>query len=183
MEKKSKWQKWRQKFKFQAVDEASFEEKFAFRISWIQLNLILFAFVFLIAVFTFVLFTYTPLNYLLPSWRDNNYAYQYRSAIFRIDSLEQVFDQQRHFVADLQKFLRNESLEQENNLDSNLFNQPQEKTNLTPPRADSLLREQLANNPRFRDQEVEKYIQRLFLSTPAPIVYKIDPFDFEIKHQ
>jgi murein DD-endopeptidase MepM/ murein hydrolase activator NlpD len=181
MKKKTKLEKLKTKFKFQAIDETSFEEKFSIRTSWMQVWSLLLFFSFLMGVLTFVVLTYTPLNYLLPSWRDQNYYYQYRDLLYQIDSLDNKFNQQNLFLSDLQKWLSGEPFNDQINIDSSFVTTASEKIDIQAPPADSMLRKEMADVPLVRDHELERYIAKLFLSPPLKNSEKIDPFDYKTR--
>ena len=178
MKKKTKFQKWKTKFTFQAVDEASFEEKFSIRTSWLQVSVIGFSFFLLVSLLTFVLLGYTPLNYLLPSWRETTYHYQYRKLLYQIDSLEQKLDKHTLFLTDLQKWLTGTPFDEGIRLDTNLII-PQEIVDIPVPLADSVLRKEMQNMPLIKDGELERYAAKLFLSSPIRNIYKIS-FKFPV---
>ena len=155
--------KWIQPLRFQAVDETSFEEKFSFRMNLRQLLRVTLAFLLLFALFVYALFVYTPLNYLIPSWQEDHYLIKYQTLASQVDSIEQRFKQQNTFLSDMQHMLAGKDFE----LEASEAATPQigrpPLANLTVPKADSLLREELGQYP---DAELEKQLTKLFLSPP-----------------
>lgn len=175
MKKKTRWESFKSRFKLQAIDETSFEEKFSIRTSALYISMFFLFFAALIASLTLVLFAYTPLNYLLPSWKDRQYFYQYKTMLSRLDSVEQMADRQQLFFTDLQKWLTGEALEEV------LDTQIQVKTGrIEIPKhpADSALRKEMAGVVLMPDAELERYIAKLFLSNPVQNPYEIKPFDY-----
>lgn len=139
------------KYRLVVLNEATFEERFSFKLS--RLNVFVFSTifaVFLIAVTT-ILIAFTPLREYIPGYSSTSLKKQAVNLTFKTDSLQQALDVNGQYIASIRKVLTGDVKTVDFNRDSILQaaqNDP-EGFNFTPSRQDSLLREIVSQEDKY----------------------------------
>jgi murein DD-endopeptidase MepM/ murein hydrolase activator NlpD len=139
------------KYKLVAVKEASFEELWHIRISNANIITILLAGGLMIFALSFLLFSYSPLQYLLPSYGKDVFGKRYLKSIALADSLVTKIEMQEHYIYNIMLLLKN---------DTNAF----KKTHTQKIASDTISLNQLSfkksnNDSILRDMIEDEYVQ------------------------
>ena len=95
---KSFYQKLVTKYKLVAMKESSFEELWHLRISNANLISMYIAGIIVIFTISFLIFSYSPMQYLLPSYGKDVYGERYFSALDKADSLSSKVEAQETYI-------------------------------------------------------------------------------------
>lgn len=139
------------KYRLVILNEDTFEERISFKLT--RLNIfILFTFstITIIALTTFLI-AYTPLREYIPGYPSTQLRKQATQLMFETDSLKRSFEINKQYYASIRKVLTGDSLTVDFNRDSVITATQNQTLNIDtqPSRADSLLREKVAQEDRY----------------------------------
>jgi murein DD-endopeptidase MepM/ murein hydrolase activator NlpD len=139
------------KYRLVVLNEATFEERFSFKLS--RLNVFVFSTVFavfLIAVTT-ILIAFTPLREYIPGYSSASLKKQAVNLTFKTDSLQQALNVNGQYIASIRKVLTGDVKTVDFNRDSILqaAQNDAEAFDFTPSRQDSLLRELVSQEDKY----------------------------------
>lgn len=100
--KKHWWQNIKFKYRVSIANENTLEEVFSFRVSKLNGLSVLFVVLAVLFLFTATLMVYTPLRNYLPGYMSNQLRATIVENALQIDSLEQMAEQQRLYIANVQ---------------------------------------------------------------------------------
>lgn len=100
--KKRWWQNIKFKYRVSIANENTLEEVFSFRVSKLNGLSVLFVVLTVLFLFTALLMVYTPLRNYLPGYMSNQLRATIMENALQIDSLEQMAEQQRLYIANVQ---------------------------------------------------------------------------------
>ncbi len=142
LRRKHLMRKLRSKYRAVLINEATYEERFSFRLS--RMNVILLAVVLFIinALFVAAVIVYTPLKQYIPGYSDQQVKLNAYRATLTADSLEQAMDVREAYIANLRNVLSGELPADSITLSVPTI-KPPDASELLPTRADSLLREKV----------------------------------------
>lgn len=170
------------KYRLVVLNEATFEERFSFKLN--RLNVFVFSTffaVFLIAITT-VLIAFTPLREYIPGYSSTRLKKQALDLSYKTDSLQQALNVNGQYIASIKKVLTGDVKTVDFDKDSILEAAQLDVNgvNLVPSREDSLLRELVSQEDKYNpliDNEQPNFV--LFPPLKGSISQEYDP---EIKH-
>ncbi|MEM7186021.1 MAG: M23 family metallopeptidase [Bacteroidota bacterium] len=170
------------KYRLVVLNEATFEERFSFKLN--RLNVFVFSTifaVFLIAITT-ILIAFTPLREYIPGYSSTSLKKQALDLSYKTDSLQQALTVNGQYIASIKKVLTGDVKTSDFNKDSILeaAKQDIEGIDLTPSRQDSILRDLVSQEDKYNpltDNEEVNFV--LFPPVKGDISQDYDP---EIKH-
>lgn len=139
------------KYRLVVLNEATFEERFSFKLN--RLNVFVFSTlfaVFLIA-FTTILIAFTPLREYIPGYSSTSLKKQAVNLTFKTDSLQQALSVNDQYIASIRKVLTGDVKTVDFNRDSVLeaAQRDVQVVNLSPSRQDSILREFVSREDKY----------------------------------
>ncbi len=170
------------KYRLVVLNEATFEERFSFKLN--RLNVFVFSSVlalFLIA-FTILLIAFTPLREYIPGYSSTSLKKQAVTLAFKTDSLQQALSINEQYITSIKKVLTGDVKTVDFNRDS-IIEAAQKDTeglDLSPSKQDSLLREIVSQEDKYNpliDSEQLNFV--LFAPVKGTISEDYDP---ETKH-
>ena len=170
------------KYRLVVLNEATFEERFSFKLN--RLNVFVFStiFAFFLIAITTVLIAFTPLREYIPGYSSTSLKKQAVNLTFKTDSLQQALSVNGQYIASIKKVLTGDVKTVDFNRDSILeaAQNDAEGINLSPSKRDSILREIVSQedkyNPLTANEEVNFV---LFPPVKGSISENYDP---ETKH-
>lgn len=170
------------KYRLVVLNEGTFEERFSFKLS--RLNVFVFSSlftIFLIGITTLII-AFTPLREYIPGYSSTALKRKASDLAYKADSLQQVVRINEQYIESIRKVLTGDVATVDFNKDSVLEVARQEEIqlNLEPSQADSLLRERVEREDRYNpllDEEVE--ISLLFPPVKGSVTSE---FDIRARH-
>ncbi len=170
------------KYRLVVLNEATFEERFSFKLN--RLNVFVFSTffaVFLIAITT-LLIAFTPLREYIPGYSSTSLKKRALDLSYKTDSLEQALSVNGQYIASLKKVLTGDVKTVDFNKDSILeaARLDVNGVEMAPSREDSLLRDLVSQEDKYNpliDNEEPNFV--LFPPVKGSISQDYDP---EIKH-
>lgn len=108
-EKKVHWyQKLRDKYRLVILNEDTFEEKLSFRLSRLNVFIVLGMMAIILIFLTTYLIAFTPLKEYIPGYNDTNVQEELYELQLRADSLEKAFHSKDLFITNMKKVLMGE---------------------------------------------------------------------------
>ncbi|MGB3775569.1 MAG: M23 family metallopeptidase [Leeuwenhoekiella sp.] len=171
------------KYRLVVLNEDTFEERVSFKLT--RLNLFTFFGFSTIAIIalTFFLIAYTPLREYIPGYPSTQLRKQATQLMFETDSLKRSFEINKIYYASIRKVLTGDSLTVDFDKDSIIA--ASENTipsiDIQPSRADSLLREKVAQEDRYNlfNPAMATVTNTLFPPVKGTIT---EPYDIDSKH-
>lgn len=139
------------KYRLLILNEDTFEERVSFKLTRLNVFIIVgFSIIILIALTTFLI-AYTPLREYIPGYSSVKLKRQATELMFETDSLKRQLDINQQYYASIKKVLTGDVEEVDFNKDSILLIEPKDtgRLNMQISKEDSLLREQVANEDRY----------------------------------
>jgi len=139
------------KYRLVVLNEATFEERFSFKLN--RLNVFVFSTifaVFMIAITT-ILIAFTPLREYIPGYSSTSLKKQAVELTFKTDSLQQALNVNGQYIASIKKVLTGDVKTVDFNRDS-ILEAAQIETegiDFTPSRQDSILRELVSQEDKY----------------------------------
>ncbi len=190
MQEKNKtfYQKLVTKYKLVAMKESSFEELWHLRVSNANLLSMFIAGAIVVFTISFILFSYSSMQYLLPSYGKDIYGDRYFDAIEKTDSLSAKLESQETYIYNIMLLLKNDT----NAFKGTIVNTADEDSTLTKNQVyrksskDSILRnlieqEHLQNKLSFEGNEAFIHQSKSIIIPPVNGIL-IDSFNLEKKH-
>ncbi len=106
--KKKFFSKIKSKYRLVILNDASFEEKFSFRLSPLNLLLLAFSAAIVLIVFVSVIIIYTPLRESIPGYTDVSLREDLTRMVLKTDSLEKELQQNNQYLSNLSAILNGE---------------------------------------------------------------------------
>ena len=143
------------KYRLVVLNEDSFEERFSFKLS--RLNVFVFSMIFAILLIsvTTLLIAFTPLREYIPGYSSTALKKKATDLTYKTDSLQQVININESYLASIRKVLSGDVKTVEFNKDSvlEIANASAEGLDFTPSKEDSLLREKVAQEDKYNPLE------------------------------
>jgi murein DD-endopeptidase MepM/ murein hydrolase activator NlpD len=148
------------KYRLVVLNEATFEERFSFKLN--RLNVFVFStiFAFFLIAITTLLIAFTPLREYIPGYSSTSLKKQAVNLTFKTDSLQQALIVNEQYIASIKKVLTGDVKTVDFNRDSILeaAQNDTEGIDLAPSKSDSILREIVSQedkyNPLTANEEV-----------------------------
>jgi murein DD-endopeptidase MepM/ murein hydrolase activator NlpD len=100
--------KLKNKYRLVILNDASFEERFSYRLSPLNLLTLLLSFVVVLILFVSVVIIYTPLRESIPGYTDVSLREDLTLTVFRADSLEKELQQNSAYLRNIQGVFKGE---------------------------------------------------------------------------
>lgn len=170
------------KYRLVVLNDDTFEERFSFKLN--RLNVFVFsAFfaLFLIGITTLII-AFTPLREYIPGYSSTSLKNKATNLAYTTDSLQQVVALNEQYIASIRRVLSGDVKTVDFNRDSILeaANLDINEVNLSPSRADSLLRDQVEQEDKYNIFESEN--QKNFVLFPPVNGTITDGYDPQVKH-
>ncbi|MDC8005084.1 M23 family metallopeptidase [Aureisphaera galaxeae] len=170
------------KYRLVVLNEATFEERFSFKLN--RLNVFVFSSIsaLILIVLTILLIAFTPLREYIPGYSSTSLKKQAVTLAFKTDSLQQAISINEQYIASIKKVLTGDVKAVDFNRDS-IIEAAQTDTSgvdLSPSAQDLLLREIVSQEDKYNpliDNEQPNFV--LFAPVKGPISENYDP---ESKH-
>lgn len=139
------------KYRLVVLNEATFEERFSFKLN--RLNVFVFStiFAFFLIAITTVLIAFTPLREYIPGYSSTSLKKQAVNLTFKTDSLQQALSVNGQYIASIKKVLTGDVKSVDFNRDSILeaAQNDAEGIDLSPSKRDSILREIVSQEDKY----------------------------------
>jgi murein DD-endopeptidase MepM/ murein hydrolase activator NlpD len=170
------------KYRLVVLNEATFEERFSFKLN--RLNVFVFStiFAFFLIAITTVLIAFTPLREYIPGYSSTSLKKQAVNLTFKTDSLQQALSVNGQYIASIKKVLTGDVKTVDFNRDSILeaAQNDIEGIDLSPSKRDSILRDIVSQEDKYNpliDSEEVNFV--LFPPVNGSISENYNP---ELKH-
>ncbi len=148
--KQSFFQKLRNKYKLIVINEKTFEERFTFRLSRLNVFIVIGTISILLVVATIYIIAFTPLREYIPGYTNVKMQKNLYNLVLKTDSLQIELNRRDFYIEIIKNAMEGKSI---SNIDAN-FTNSENKNNydsisLTKSVEDSLLREEFENLDKF----------------------------------
>lgn len=171
------------KYRFVILNEDTFEERFSYKLSRLNIFILLSLFGAALIIGTAVIIAYTPIKEYLPGYDSIEIKRQSAQNINKMDSLEQALFEQQQFLNSITKVLTGDL--EVKNLAKDTFvglnRSEMANLELLPNAQDSLLRAAVAQEDKFNILESASSVVNFVLFPPVTGVIS-QPYDVSKKH-
>lgn len=152
-------QKLRHKYRLVILNEQTYEERIAFRLSRLNVFVVLFLLSVILIVGTIFLIAFTPLRGYVPGYMDVNLQRELYEVQLLADSMQREMNVRDVYLANLNAIISGQDPDSISDDQHNVKTDNYDTIELTHSRADSLLRKEYDNIAEFniRSEGVEKY--------------------------
>jgi len=139
------------KYRLLILNEDTFEERVSFKLTRLNVFIVVGFSVIILIALTTLLIAYTPLREYIPGYSSVKLRRQATELMFETDSLKRKLDINQQYYSSIKKVLTGDVDEVGFNKDSILLIEPRDTggLNIQISKEDSLLREQVANEDRY----------------------------------
>ena len=139
------------KYRLVILNEDSFEERFAIKLTRINVFVIMSLSAIVLIALTTVLIAFTPLREYIPGYSSTALKKEATNLNFKTDSLQQVINVNEQYLESIKRVLKGDVATVEFNKDSIIkaAELDTEKYNLNPSREDSILREKVNKEDKY----------------------------------
>ncbi len=152
--KRQFFKKLKNKYRLVILNDASFEERFSFRLSPLNLFLLAFSAAILLVLLVTIIIAYTPLRESIPGYTDVSLREDLTKMVLKSDSLERELIQNKTYLDNISAILRGEDpnvLAIDSIVDTSFIMDPSG----TKSTADSLLRDYVEREESFSLQQTD----------------------------
>ncbi|MBD99554.1 MAG: peptidase M23 [Verrucomicrobia bacterium] len=179
--KKKILKKLKNKYRLVILNDATFEEKFSYRLSPLNLVTLIISFVFVITALVATLIIFTPLRENIPGYTDVSLRQDLTALVLKSDSLERELATNNSYLNKISSILKGEALDTHDTLISAESTNNVPNKNLVPSTEDSALRAYVEREESFSLNQTDGAEQRLnaeinfFPPLKGSITEKFDP--------
>ncbi len=151
-EKKKFTKKLLHKYRLVILNEDTFEERLTFKLSRLNVFVVVGLSALVLIVLTTLLIAYTPLREYVPGHSSAALRKQAITLVYKTDSLERVIDENTRYFKSIQQVLLGDSLPQKvlhKDTIKHVANMNSDTLNLAPSKADSILRATVAQKEKY----------------------------------
>ncbi|NCG04250.1 MAG: peptidoglycan DD-metalloendopeptidase family protein [Bacteroidetes bacterium] len=167
--KSSFWRRWRATYRFVIFHDETFEERFSYKLNRLNVFLAISISVVLLIAATFLVISKTQLKEYIPGYDSSELRRQAIRNNDRLDSLQLTLQQNQRYIASVNKVLRGDldlqELETQRKFDS--LQTDTDFVDFPTSKADSLLREDVAQDDKYNVLESATQTVPFVLFTPA----------------
>ncbi|MBW2961540.1 M23 family metallopeptidase [Mesonia aestuariivivens] len=166
------------KYRLVVLNEDTFEEKFAFKLTRLNVFVSVGISVLVLIIFTTLLIAFTPLREYIPGYSSTKLKTQATQLLLKTDSLQRVLHQKNEYFNSIRKVLNGDVTVEEIQGDSLKPNlQPVAEVILSPSKEDSLLRQEVEQEDKYNviDAAVDKTDFKLFPPVKGQITESYNP--------
>ena len=153
------------KYRLVVLNEDTFEEKFAFKLTRLNVFVTVGVSMLVLIILTTLFIAFTPLREYIPGYSSAKLNHQATQLVLKTDSLQQVIHKQNQFFKSISNVLSGKVSVENFNKDSVLnTNENIAEVTLNPSKEDSLLREQVEQEDKYNviDAAVDRTDFKLF---------------------
>ena len=153
------------KYRLVVLNEDTFEEKFAFKLTRLNVFVTVGVSMLVLIILTTLLISFTPLREYIPGYSSAKLNHQATQLVLKTDSLQQVIHKQNQYFKSISNVLSGKVSVENFNKDSILnTNENIAEVTLNPSKEDSLLREQVEQEDKYNviDAAVDRTDFKLF---------------------
>ncbi|WP_283639509.1 M23 family metallopeptidase [Mesonia mobilis] len=153
------------KYRLVVLNEDTFEEKFAFKLTRLNVFVTVGVSMLVLIILTTLLIAFTPLREYIPGYSSAKLNHQATQLVLKTDSLQQVIHKQNQYFKSISNVLSGKVSVENFNKDSILnTNENIAEVTLNPSKEDSLLREQVEQEDKYNviDAAVDRTDFKLF---------------------
>ncbi len=153
------------KYRLVVLNEDTFEEKFAFKLTRLNVFVTVGVSMLVLIILTTLLIAFTPLREYIPGYSSAKLNHQATQLVLKTDSLQQVIHKQNQYFKSISNVLSGKVSVENFNKDSVLnTNENIAEVTLNPSKEDSLLREQVEQEDKYNviDAAVDRTDFKLF---------------------
>jgi len=159
--KKKILKKLKNKYRLVILNDASFEEKFSYRLSPLNLVTLIISFVFVITSLVATLIIFTPLREYIPGYTDVSLRQDLTALVLKSDSLERELATNNSYLNKISSILKGEVLDSKDTTVSEGSTNNLPNKNLVPSTEDSALRAYVEREESFSLNQTVGAEQRL----------------------
>lgn len=139
------------KYRLVILNEDTFEERFAIKLTRLNVFVIMSLSAIVLIVLTTILIAFTPIREYIPGYSSTKLKKEATNLNFKTDSLQQVITMNEQYLESIKRVLKGDVATVEFNKDSIIKAAEQEaiEYNLNPSREDSLLREKVNKEDKY----------------------------------
>jgi murein DD-endopeptidase MepM/ murein hydrolase activator NlpD len=139
------------KYRLVILNEDTFEERFAIKLTRLNVFVIMSLSAIVLIVLTTILIAFTPIREYIPGYSSTKLKKEATNLNFKTDSLQQVITMNEQYLESIKRVLKGDVTTVEFNKDSIIKAAEQEaiEYNLNPSREDSLLREKVNKEDKY----------------------------------
>ena len=153
------------KYRLVVLNEDTFEEKFAFKLTRLNVFVTVGVSMLVLIILTTLFIAFTPLREYIPGYSSAKLNHQATQLVLKTDSLQQVIHKQNQYFKSISNVLSGKVSVENFNKDSILnTNEKIAEVTLNPSKEDSLLREQVEQEDKYNviDAAVDRTDFKLF---------------------
>lgn len=176
-------QKLLHKYRLVILNEDTFEERFAIKLTRLNVFVIVSLSAIILVGFTTLLIAFSPLREYIPGYSSTSLKKKATQLTYKTDSLQQVINLNQQYYESISRVLRGDVKTVEFNKDSiiNAAELDASEINLNPSREDSLLREKVDKEDKYNLFESATSNVNFVLFTPVNGTIS-EPYNAEEKH-
>lgn len=141
------------KYRLILLNEETFEEKYTFKLSRLNIFVTLGISSIVLIGLTMVLIALTPLREYIPGYASSELRHQAMSLVYKTDSLEQVIEDNSQYFSSIQQILKGDTVhinaEDDIKESSSPTNIQSEDVDLSPSKEDSILRQEVEKKAKY----------------------------------
>ena len=174
------------KYRLVILNEDTFEERFAFKLTRLNVFVTVGLSVIVLIALTTLLIAFTPLREYIPGYASTALRERATSLVYKTDSLQQVIQRKNDYFNSIRKVLSGDiaatEIEDPDSLEYSENNESlPSSVNLNPSKADSILREKVDQEDKYNVFDVA--VSRLDFKLFSPLQGEIsEPYNVEEKH-
>ncbi|MDR6299808.1 M23 family metallopeptidase [Mesonia maritima] len=174
------------KYRLVILNEDTFEERFAFKLTRLNVFVTVGLSVIVLIALTTLLIAFTPLREYIPGYASTALRERATSLVYKTDSLQQVIQRKNDYFNSIRKVLSGDiaatEIEDPDSLEYSENNESlPSSVNLNPSKADSILREKVDQEDKYNVFDVA--VSRLDFKLFSPLKGEIsEPYNVEEKH-
>lgn len=173
------------KYRLVVLNEDTFEEKFAFKLTRLNVFVTVGVSMLVLIILTTLFIAFTPLREYIPGYSSAKLNHQATQLVLKTDSLQQVIHKQNQYFKSISNVLSGKVSVENFNKDSILnTNENIAEVTLNPSKEDSLLREQVEQEDKYNviDAAVDRTDFKLFPPVKGQIseAYNVEENHFAV---
>lgn len=162
--------KLKNKYRLVILNDTSFEEKFSYRLSPLNIGTLLLSFALLLVLTVAVIIIFTPLREYIPGYTDVSLRQELTNMVLKTDSLERQLSLNDKYLNNIEAILRGENPSQRDSVQNEKAANSSSKPSNEKSREDSLLREYVEREDSYSlesgNEELKGTANKLYFFSP-----------------
>lgn len=170
------------KYRLIILNEDTFVERFSFKLSRLNVFVLVCVSAIVMVFLTTVLIAFTPLREYIPGYAAPKVTHKAVDLLYKTDSLEQVIDNQNRYFSSIQRTLKGDTLAiDDNEVEDEITENNVDDVDMVPSRTDSLLRLEVEKQEKYNvfNPSAEKSNIKFFSPVKGHIT---EPYNLKIRH-